>query len=334
MQKKRIPETEYLYSSARVRALEGTLIGADKLEAAIMSKDASETEDIIRRLSEGEGNATGDALGARIGKAYSFIESISPDERSVSFLRYGYDCNNIKAAIKCAARDKDPDDMLFSYGSVPAEKIKEMPITLDFSLLPANMREAAREAYEEYAKTGDPQLVDIILDKACFADMLASAVAFGEKFMIDLVKIKIDITNIMMCIRICRMGRSSSEMTLLSDSLIDGGKLDKAALYAAVENGGEDALSALLLKTDYARIADLFDEGGETATLSDIECACDNYYMEAVRGAKYIPFGVSVLCAYLVATEYEVKNLRIILAGKLAGLSPEVIKRRVRLSYV
>ena len=38
MQKKRIPETEYLYSSARVRALEGTLIGADKLEAAMAAK--------------------------------------------------------------------------------------------------------------------------------------------------------------------------------------------------------------------------------------------------------------------------------------------------------
>ena len=333
MQKQRIPETEYLYSSARVRALEGTLIGADKLEAAIMSKDASETEDIIRRLSDGDEKAAGDALTARIGKAYAFIESISPDDGSVSFLRYGYDCNNIKAVLKCALKEKDPDDMLFSYGSVPAEKIKEMAVTLDFSPLPENMRGAAREAYEEYAKSGDPQIVDIILDKACFADMLRAALAFGEDFIIDLVKTKIDLTNIMMCVRICRMGRGERELALLSESLIDGGKLGGDALYSAAVDGGENALSALLATTDYARIAELFGEN-VGAALSDIECASDNHYMEVTRRAKYIPFGVSVLCAYLVATEYEVKNLRIILAGKLAGLSPEVIKKRVRLSYV
>jgi vacuolar-type H+-ATPase subunit C/Vma6 len=41
-----------------------------------------------------------------------------------------------------------------------------------------------------------------------------------------------------------------------------------------------------------------------------------------------------VLAAYLVATEYEVKNIRVILASKDAGLSGDVIFERLRESYV
>ena len=67
--------------------------------------------------------------------------------------------------------------------------------------------------------------------------------------------------------------------------------------------------------------------------LGVLDCRCDNFYMDRVRGAKMIPFGPAVPAAYLIAREFEVKNLRIILGGKQAGLSPDAIRARVRRGY-
>ena len=323
-------ETEYLYASARVRAAENRLIGADKLESAISSKGISEIEALINGLDTASDNA--DKLNSALAAAYSFIEEISPDKNIASFLRYGYDCNNIKAVLKCHFRGTESDEMLFSFGTVPTETVKKMPAERDYSALPRHMSEAAFEAFEGYAKTKDPQIIDIILDKACFEDMLDAANASGEDFAIRLVHEKIDLINIMMCVRTVRMGGGFAEAETLRNSLIQGGDLDADKLFAASEIG-EEEIGEVLLSTKYASLSGLFSESGK-ASLAEIECALDDLYMKTVQKTKFLPFGASILCAYLIATEYLVKNLRIILAGKMAGLSPEKLRERVRLSYV
>lgn len=320
-------ETDYLFASARVRAAENRLIGADKTESAINAKDASEIESLIDSIGSTEGET--DKLSAYLGRAYSFIAEISPSENIASFLRYGYDCNNIKAALKCHFRETDCSEMLFSFGTVAVDKILAMPYELDFSALPKNMSQAAEEAFDAYAKTGDPQLIDIILDKACYADML-SAASESDDFAYDLVRMKIDLTNIMMCARIIRMGGGFSERDVLQRSLIAGGYLDEKKLFEAKS---ENELSAVIIGSEYSSLSAFLTDDG-AFSLAEIERRCDDIYMKKVKKAKSLPFGAPLLSAYLVAVEYEVKNLRIILAGKRAGLSGEKIRERVRLSYV
>lgn len=322
-------DTDYLFASARVRAAENRLIGADKTESAIAAKGAFEIESLIDSISTAERGA--DKLSAYLADAYSFIAEISPDENIASFLRYSYDCNNIKAALKCHFRETDCTEMLFSFGSVPVIEILKMPEELDFSALPKNMSEAASEAFDAYSKTADPQLIDIILDKACFADMLEAAQNSGDEFAEDLVRTKIDLINIMMCVRVIRMGGGSSERDVLKRSLISGGYVDKNVLFdsSVTEEGISSAISGAL----YVSVCEYLTEDGRFS-LAEIEKRCDDLYMNKVRKTKSLPFGAPLLCAYLIAVEYEVKNLRIILAGKRAGLSPEKIRERVRVSYV
>ena len=56
--------------------------------------------------------------------------------------------------------------------------------------------------------------------------------------------------------------------------------------------------------------------------------------MEHVKSAKYFPYGIEALAGYLIAKDNEIKTARIILAGKTAGISPELIKERLRETYV
>ena len=60
----------------------------------------------------------------------------------------------------------------------------------------------------------------------------------------------------------------------------------------------------------------------------------DSFWMRRIQGVKFVPYGPEVLIAYLLAQEYEVRNLRICIAGKRERLSVEMIRERMRDSYV
>ena len=53
-----------------------------------------------------------------------------------------------------------------------------------------------------------------------------------------------------------------------------------------------------------------------------------------MREGARVSFGAEVPAGYLVGVETSVKNIRIILAAKDAGLSSDVLRERIRESYV
>ncbi|MEE0970236.1 MAG: V-type ATPase subunit [Clostridia bacterium] len=328
MGKKTLNENEYLFASVRVRSEENRLIGREQLMSAASSPSRTEIEGLISSLSD-KGGSDEEKLSFFLSSVYDFASEICPDKALLLFLRYVYDCNNIKSAIKCYFRGSEcrEGEMLFPFGSVPSQKIREMPESRDFSLLPAHMKEAAEAAMESFARTGNPQNVDTLLDSACFCDMLRAAEDCGEGFASELVRERIDLTNIMMTVRTMRMGGANSER-LLHLSLIDGGNIEKEGFLSSHD---ENELCTLIRRTKYLTLIPLI---AENAPLYKLECLSDNIFMESVREVRRIPFGAPLIIAYIIAAEYQVKNLRIILAGKRASLAPETILSRVRLGYV
>ena len=61
---------------------------------------------------------------------------------------------------------------------------------------------------------------------------------------------------------------------------------------------------------------------------------CDNAVTAYLAKARSVPFGEHPLIGYLYAREAELTAIRIILTGRLAGLSAETIRERLRESYV
>ncbi len=320
-------ENEYLFASVRVRLAEKYLISESKLRSAAAAKGTEETEAIIASLPS-SGDTPEKKLTNSLASAFEFAEEITPEPNIVLFLRYVYDCCNIKSALKCYFRGIEcpEDEMLFSFGSIPCDKVKKMPEKHDFSSLPRNMSEAAEEAFDAYVKTNNPQLIDTILDRACFTDMLQAAEDSGESFAVELVKMKIDLTNIMMACRTMKMG-SVFASELLRASLISGGNIPESEFKAE----STEKLAEILRETPYSSLSELISGNHSSA---ELERACDNIYMQRIKSTKTLSFGAPLICAYLVASEYQVKNLRILLAGKRALQSSEKITERLRLSYV
>ena len=65
-----------------------------------------------------------------------------------------------------------------------------------------------------------------------------------------------------------------------------------------------------------------------------LEKLCDDLRIRYIRDAKYITAGLAPIAAFHIAKESEIKNLRMVLTGKAAGLSDEIMKERLRETYV
>ena len=56
--------------------------------------------------------------------------------------------------------------------------------------------------------------------------------------------------------------------------------------------------------------------------------------MDLIKETNSINYGAEVIFAYLIAKEVEIKNLRLVLVGKVNDLPFEFIKERLREVYV
>ncbi len=328
---------DYLYGSAHVRSLENAMIGRDRILRIAESKSVSEAYEILRDFGveilrdENENVLREATLLGILKKAYETVNELAPDSACLKLWRYPYDCNNVKAAIKGFIRGIDPRSMMFDFGTVDIERIIEMVSAGSFSDLSPMILRAAEEALSAYSKTKNPQKIDLILDRACYADMLSAARASQNEFVLRLVRAKIDLLNISMTLRILRMQSGEAGRGLLEEALLAGGTLEVSALLK-LYSLKEDALMAEIARSDYGKLVELYRESDGSASVFDR--LADNYWMGLILETKFIPVGLEVMVAFLLGHEYEVKNLRIVLSGKEAGLSAKTICERIRESYV
>ena len=82
--------------------------------------------------------------------------------------------------------------------------------------------------------------------------------------------------------------------------------------------------------TRFAQAAEAGEAALKGGSLTEFEKRCDDAVSDYLAGAQMIPFGEAPLLAYLAARETEYTNIRILLMGRTAGLSPEVIRSRLR----
>ena len=323
-----------MYSSARIRALETRIASREQIARMVESQSS---ENIVAQLSDFGFEAVyadgklqrEDMLMSVLKRGFEELDSMECAD-AIRFLKLQYDCNNVKSLIKCGARGISADGMLLSLGSVSVEEAKRAFATKDYSAFPENMARAIPEAEEAFAATANPQKIDFIIDKAAFADMLALADRCGVPLARELAAAKIDLVNITMAARLIRMRLGAQASAIFDEVYIEGGSLHREALTEALA-GGEQALSDMLEFGDYSAMSELISSG---ATLGALEKKVDDIWMGIARKACYIPFGAEVAIGYICALEYEVKNIRIILAGKDAGLSSETIGERLRECYV
>lgn len=332
---KKIKDIDYLMISARIKAMENGLLTREKMEQLLEAHSDEEVSRILQECGYPEFSADNPeemdaALSSAREETFQDLGDSAPDPRYLDIFKLKYDYHNAKVLLKAAVTGTDPSRMMMGMGRVSTAELTEAAESNDSGSLPPFLASGMEEAKAVLDTTRDPQLSDIVLDRWYYRDMMAEADATGSEFLRGYVEISIDAANLRALVRALRMGKNAD---FLQGVLFEHGDLAVESLLEIAAAGGS-GLAELYASTDLKAAAESGAEALSGGPLTEFEKRCDDAVSDYLSGAQFVPFGEAPLVGYLAARETEYTNLRILLMGKKAGLAPEIIRSRLRESYV
>lgn len=331
---------DYVFVSSCIRGKERFLLDAKGVSRMVSAKSPQEA---VRVLADygypvedtcrgGDLSQLDNLLSQALTCAYREVISLLPDPRALDTLLLVYDYHNIKALIKGEMAGTDPSDALVDVGTVPADRWAHIMGERDFVTLSFTMKSAVEYALEAFAKSKDPQHIDFILDRACYLEMKAVAKASGCRFLEQYATLLIDSINVKTFARIREM---KGDWVAFNRVFLPGGSIPESLF---VNGFDEDYMHFAEKLLPYHTFEEVMVKGGtqlsETGRFTELERLSDNAILEFAISAKYIPYGLEVPAAYLIAKESEIRLVRIIIAALEQDLTADQLNARIRRTYV
>ena len=330
----KIRDTDYLTISARVRAMENRLVTRERMERMVEARSDDEAVKVLAECGYEElpaltNRGLDELLSAARAALYRELGGAVPDKRLVELFQMKYDYHNAKVLIKAQAMGLDEARLLSQGGRYDPQRLREDFLRDDLRDWGEVFRQAVLRAREVLSATGDPQQADLVLDRACFQEMESLARACGSAFLQGYVRLSVDAANLRAAVRAARMGKGSE---FLNQILLPGGNVSERALAGArPEELAERFRSGPLAQAAALGAARTQPDSGP---LTEFERLCDNAVTGYLASASRVPFGEETVIGYLYAREAEITAVRIIMAGRMAGLDGETIRSRLRATYV
>ena len=328
----KVKSTEYLFLSTYIRARENSLLGEKRLEQMVEAADFDEAAKVLTECGFADLSGMSDAqleeaFSARRKAFLDEFEKLCPEKQIVTAFRLKYDYHNAKVLVKSERAAEARERLLSSCGRVPPQALEEAWREDSWRSVPQALGEAIVRARGIMTRTSNPQLADMELDQAYFAELLDIAGSLSTDFYAGYVRLSIDIANLRSAVRCIR---GHMDEGLLRTAAIAGGNVSRESVYRAYTDGVEEVFDDSAL----TRCAQLGAQAVKGAPLADFELACDNALTAYLTAAKRVSFGPEVAVAYVASLEAEITAARMILQAKRGGLAPEALRERLRVSYV
>lgn len=327
-----IKNEAYLCLSAMLRAREPKLLTNERAERMLDAPSFEEAAKLLtdcgyEDMSSMSAGEIETALAEHRAEVLSELEQLSPSKDIVDVFKMKYDYHNAKTLVKAEAMGTDPSRLLSASGRIAPEELTAAYNEGRWAELPDVMGDAMAEAKAVLARTSNPQLADIVLDQAYFTELKNAAQATESDFLIGYAELLTDCANLKSAVRTLRMGKNGD---FLQSVLLSGGSVDEARIAAA---GDIDGVAALFSATVLDKAAALGVEAVSGGSVTAFELACDNAVTAYLTDAQLISYGCEPVIAYMAAVEGEITAARMILTGRLSGVSPEIIRERLRDLY-
>ena len=327
-------DTDYLFLTTRVRALECQLLDRSKMDQML---EATTPEDAARILSDCgypelelvTGATVGEMLTRERERVMEDLSQLVPDPAILAVFQIQYDYHNGKVLLKSEATGTQADRLLVETGRIPSETMAAALRGGESMDLPPLLGQALLEARQVLSTTRDPQLGDFTLDRYYFQELWQIAQKTGSSFLEGYVQRSIDTANLRTVVRVLRMGKGGE---FLEGILFEGGTMEAGRLIDSVNAGA--MLEELYAPTPLAKAAEAGAAAVRGESLTLFEKLCDDTIIDYIKDARFVSLGEAPVIAYLAAKEAEIVAIRIIMTGRLAGLPTDVIRERLREAYV
>lgn len=327
-----MPNDGYVYAVTRVHIQETGLLSKQDLEQLV---SAGSVEEVFRLLADkGWGSPDLPAndpealLTEETRKTWDLIAELAGGIEQFDVFRYANDYHNLKAAIKLAFtgnEEKDQSRYFLKEGNVELDRIQKAADEHEFSRLPDEMAVAGREAYEALAHTGNGQACDMVIDRHALAAIYNAGMKSSSELLREYATLTVDAANIKMAVRCALMGKNRD---FIEKAVAPTGTLNIKELTDAAVNGPE-AVYKVVSATKYAPAVETLE-----VSLAAFERWCDDQMMELIRPQRQNYFSVEPLAAFILGRENEIRMVRLILSAKINNMSDEVLRERMRDTYV
>ena len=331
---KQTKDIDYIFLSTRVKAMERNLLTRERIARMLEAPTNEEAAKVLvdcgySEMTEMTGSELDRVLGEQQQAMMADLGGCAPNKYIVDVFKLRYDYHNAKVLVKTEALGTQPDHLLMGGGRYDRQRLAEAYQREEMLAYSDFFRRGVARAREILGSTGDPQQVDFVLDRAYFEELTALAQESGNAFLQGYAALLVDVANLRSCVRASRLGRGTE---FLNQVLVPGGTVSVRNLASA---RGEELSN--LFRT--GRLAAAAAEGAaksapHSGALTEFERLCDNAVMNYLSDGRRVPFGVEPILGYLYAREAEATTIRIIMAGRMAGLSTETIRERLRDAYV
>jgi V/A-type H+-transporting ATPase subunit C len=331
-------DSKYAYAVGRIRVIEDKLFDKNKIDRMVDAKTADEAFKLL--IDSGYGYSNGDditpydyevLLKEEYKKVYDLLLEMAPAAEVFDIFLRKNDYHNLKVLLKAEFLGIGNYDLLLEVSAIPIVDLEQMVKNREWTDMSDVMKNALEECINTFNKTQDPQMIDLILDRALYIQIKEDADKLDNSFVSELISIMIDLTNINILMRIKKIGK---DWGFFKKAFLPGGSIKEEVFFKNL-NLSDEKLIDTLRNTEYEELS---EEGItdyiKTGSFTKLEKLSDNYIISFIKKAKHISLGVQPLVAYLLAKENEIKILRIIMVSKINNIPSDVIRERLRDTYV
>lgn len=319
-----------IYANARVSANVGKMLTGDKLQRLI---DCATPSEALKYLNEC--GFEGDTLDALFKNEYDAIYSFLDEAAPVPQIREAFlkrnDYLNAKILVKCKYTRRDADkNLLFPYGNIGVDKLKDYILSDTYAFLPNAMRRALEDIDTLFAqgeRTG--KTVDCLLTKAMYGDMLSCVKGYGK--IAEVFSSEVDMNNLSMAFRVKKYSLGEGA---LEKEYIEGGKISLAELKKVISSSDEDALKIFGVSPYLDIIKYLSAESAASQSLAEFEKLRDNYFVNVYKAYKADISDYMMYYGYICCRQIDLKNIRIACNLIKSGAAKEDIRQAMRELYV
>ena len=313
-----------LYQNARVKSLESSLLGIDRLTRV---SDAGSVAEAMRLLSEAgypSADSCDEMLSAAESEATLLFKKNMASGYGLELFLLVNDYHNAKVAAKAfyfgASKEGYRPEGTISIAAMEEalekSEYKELPAGIGGAFIALD-RLKARESIL-------PSDVDLALDRAAFSSISEKGKK-AAKVVARYFDLLADLKNISVAYRAHRAGFSREKAKTM---LLPAGSLSEKDLLKIVDLG-EDAMDKIRAEGVVRDAVTALKEG-----LTAYEVFTDNALLALLRKERYDMFSPAPIAGLYIGKLREITNVRLILARLANGVDKEVIKSRMRELYV
>jgi len=344
-----IDNAPYAYVNARVRSMESRLLDDHKLNELIEAGSLVEVVGLLEDTDYGKYISTTSkdvysvekSLDMHLAHIYKTLAEISPDrsKKILELFEKRYDVKNIKTILRAKYAGLDGEStfkILIPLGRIPENKLRELceAKTVEEVVNGLEGTEYGKILSENlsiYEESGNLIPLELALDRYILEGLwkVVGIEGTNEDIFKEFIGRMIDIENLKIILR-CKGERVSSEV-ILNYLLGVGYELPPWKLKELAEAESMEGVVSSLEGTEYSNIiSGCLEEYEKCKSAYVFERALDNYLVEIGKKLSLRqPFGVGPIIGFITSKEMEVKKLKVIIKGKMEGLSPRDIRELI-----